>query len=138
MKVQDVAKMIMRERGITQAQLAEKFGKAGQSTISMILNGRSMKVENLLMILDECGYEMVIRDRGDAGHEYIVGDVHAERMVVKRDEDERLRQIVEDVVSKKLKEYRKADRAAERRKMFEEMPNDIQAGKVNLPLGKDI
>ena len=72
MRVQDVVKQIMKENGITQQMLAEKVGKAGQSTISMILNGRSMKVENLLMILDECGYEMVFRSHDDSKPEYTI------------------------------------------------------------------
>ena len=138
MRVQDVVKQIMKENGITQQMLAEKVGKAGQSTISMILNGRSMKVENLLMILDECGYEMVFRSHDDSKPEYTIGDVHKEHVQVKQSDEDRIREIVEDVVARKMKEFRKADRAAERNRQFEEEQNDIQAGKVRLNLGPDL
>jgi len=133
MRVQDVTKQILKESGITQQQLAERFGKASQGTISMLLNGRTMKVENLLLILDECGYEMVLRSRDEGRPEYVINNEQSQRIPVKSTDDDRIREIVEDVVAKKIREYRKLDRKVARMKELEARPNDIQAGKVLLP-----
>ena len=110
MRVQDVAKSIMKLSGVTQGDLAEKFGKAGQSTISMILNGRSMKVESLLQILDVCGYELIAKSKDGKRPEYLIGEASGEQIRSANYDEERIRAIVEEVVARKMKEYRALDR----------------------------
>ena len=77
MKVNEVAKTIMKISNVTQKDLADKYGKSGQSTISMILSAKNMRIDNLLMILNECGYQLVARSVDGDRPEYIIGDEHA-------------------------------------------------------------
>lgn len=100
MRAQDVAKIVMRSSGITQGQLAETLGKAGPSTVSMILSGRNMKVDDLLVILNECGYDLIVKSRDGVRPDYLIGDGEMEQP--KRSE-KRLRAIVHEMVVDELK-----------------------------------
>lgn len=101
MKVQDVAKTVMRTSGITQTYLAEKLGKAGPSTISMILSGRSMKVDNLLTILNECGYDLIAKSRDGVRPDYLIGDGELTQQPAKS--EVKLRDIVREMVAEELR-----------------------------------
>lgn len=65
----NIVKQIMRECGISQARLAkllgDKTGKAVKQRYigSMVKEGKSMKVDNLLSMLDILGYDVVIKNR---------------------------------------------------------------------------
>lgn len=100
MRAQDVAKIVMRSSGMTQGQLAEALGKAGPSTVSMILSGRNMKVDDLLVILNECGYDLIVKSRDGVRSDYLIGDGELEQP--KRSE-KRLRAIVHEMVVDELK-----------------------------------
>jgi hypothetical protein len=74
MTVQEVAKSVIKVTGKTQTQLAEECGFAGQSSIGTFFRSKSMRVDNLLKILNACGYELVARS-GDGKHpEFVIGE----------------------------------------------------------------
>ena len=129
MKVQDVAKTVMRTSGITQTQLAEKLGKAGPSTISMILSGRSMKVENLLTILNECGYDLIAKSRDGVRSDYLIGEGDIEKQAKS---EVKLRELVHQMVVEELKKQKREKQEAALQITFandetydEELPPDI-------------
>ena len=72
MKVQEVAKRVMKDAGMTQTDVAKKSGIAGQSSIGMFLKSKSMRVDSLLIILDACGFELVARRANGKGPEYVI------------------------------------------------------------------
>jgi len=66
-----ILKELMKAKGFTQAQVAEKAGLKRQSNISEMFRSKSMRVDNLVTILSALGCELVIRsDTG--GQEYVV------------------------------------------------------------------
>lgn len=74
MKVQDAVKSIIKVSGNTQKSVSDKLGLSGQGAISMFLKSKSMRVENLLNILNACGYELVARSADGTLPEYTIGD----------------------------------------------------------------
>ena len=73
MTVQEVAKQVMKDTHMTQTDVANKAGGGvGQSSISMFLKSKSMRVDSLLIILDACGYELVARSKSDKTREYVI------------------------------------------------------------------
>lgn len=64
MKGTEIVKAIMREKGITQQELANRLGYASQSGIAGRLNAQKISVAALLSMLKELGYELVIREEG--------------------------------------------------------------------------
>ena len=110
MRVNEVAKTIMKISNVTQKELAEKFGKSGQSTISMILQAKNMRIDNLLMILNECGYELVARSIDGERPEYIIGDETGDRTHL-QDQTDGIRKIVKSILDEEL-----ANRGIETRK----------------------
>lgn len=64
MKVQSVVRNVMKSRGMSQADVATACGMKGQSSIAMMLQGKSMRVDSLLRVLEVCGYDLVVLDRG--------------------------------------------------------------------------
>lgn len=99
MNASDAAKSIMKISGVRQQDLVDKFGKSGQSTISMILKAKSMRVDNLLMILDTCGYDLVARSRDGERPEYVIGEERPGEAV---QEAESIKDMVSKAVSAEL------------------------------------
>ena len=66
MNAHDVAKKIMKETKTTQEDVARAGGLAGQSSVGSFFRSNNMRVDNLLLILNTCGYELVARS-GDSG-----------------------------------------------------------------------
>lgn len=64
MKVQSVVRNVMKSRKMSQADVATACGMKGQSSIAMMLQGKSMRVDSLLRVLNACGYDLVVLDRG--------------------------------------------------------------------------
>lgn len=118
MKVQDVARTVMRTSGITQTQLAERLGKAGPSTISMILSGRSMKVDNLLTILNECGYDLIAKSRDGVRSDYLIGDGELTQKPAKS--ETKLRDLVREMVAEELRRQNPDKQEKPMRIMFAE------------------
>jgi len=98
--VQEVAKAVMKTTGITQQKIAEMAGLAGQGTIGMYLNSKSMRVDSLLTILNACGYELVARSGDGQGPEYVIGENVSERY--KKSEDDRIAELVRKAVAEEL------------------------------------
>lgn len=63
MEVKALVKEIMKSKGYTQAILAEKAGMKRQSNVAEILRGQSLRVDNLLRLLDAMDCELVIRSK---------------------------------------------------------------------------
>ena len=105
MKVQDVVKNIIKNAGMTQAMIAEKCGLAGASSVGTFFRSKSMRVDNLLMMLNTCGYELVARSADGNGQEYIIGEeMHkaGDRMAItKEDLAEMIQKAVADELDKR-------------------------------------
>lgn len=101
MKVQDVARSVMKITKTTQHDIAEKAGLAGQGTIGMYLNSKSMRVDSLLTILNGCGYELIARDVNGSLPEFVIGEeaVQSDR---KSEEEEKLREMIRAIVREEL------------------------------------
>ena len=56
-------------RGINQTILAEMAGLKRQSNVSELLRGRSMRVDNFVMLLDAMGFDVIVKDRNPANKE---------------------------------------------------------------------
>lgn len=59
----------MKARGYTQVMLAERLGYASQSGISGVIGGNNIQVNVLLSILDELGFDIIVRDRNGSNRE---------------------------------------------------------------------
>lgn len=59
----EVAKKVMKDSGTTQVQIAEAVGMKSQGAVGNWLQGKSMRVDNLVRLLDVCGYDLIVRDR---------------------------------------------------------------------------
>lgn len=101
MTEQEVAKNVMRVTRTTQADIAERMGLAGQSTVSMYLRGKSMRVDSLLTMLNACGYELVARDTNGKYPEFVIGD-HPVRKQAENDPDG-LREMVRSLLAEELR-----------------------------------
>ena len=99
MTVQEVAKQVMKDAGMTQADVAKKSGVAGQSTIAMFMKSKAMRVDSLLIILDACGYELVVRDKADHDREYLLDGKEGVRG---NQEDGKIERMVKELVKAEL------------------------------------
>lgn len=102
MTVQEVAKKVMKDAGMTQTDVANKCG-VGQSSIGMFLKSKSMRVDSLLMILNACGYELVVRKGNGKGSEYVIDGkegVQAENIKVDPAVSNAIRAIVAEELAK--------------------------------------
>ena len=74
MTVQEVAKQVMRDRGYSQGEVAKRAGMKGQSSVGMLLQGKSMRVDNLIKIMEACGYDLIVKDREGSGNTYRISE----------------------------------------------------------------
>lgn len=63
---------VLKERRMTQADLASKAGYSAQSSISTSLNRSAMQIDTLLRFLDALDCEIVIRDKSKYHKEWII------------------------------------------------------------------
>lgn len=56
----DAAKEILKRVGKSAVQVGAELGYRSSSTVGMRINRESVRLDNLLEILDACGYEMVV------------------------------------------------------------------------------
>jgi len=105
MTVQEVAKLVMRISGLTQSDIAKKAGLPGQSTVSMYLRGKSMRVDSLQMILNTCGYELVARSADGKRPEFVIGEeLRAEEQKEEsKAEETRMREMVKAILEDEMK-----------------------------------
>ena len=65
MNEKDLLRRAIKSRGVTQEELAKKYGYASQGGIQSILNPKtSMRVDVLVRMLDLLDYDVCIVDRG--------------------------------------------------------------------------
>lgn len=55
----------MSEKHMTQQSVANKAGYVRQTNVSEILRSDNARVDNLVRILNACGYDLVMVDRDD-------------------------------------------------------------------------
>lgn len=73
MKAKDVIKDIMNTRRWSQSKLAEEAGFKSQSNVTGILNrGNSIRVDNLIQMVESMGCEVIVRDKMGSGQEWKV------------------------------------------------------------------
>jgi transcriptional regulator with XRE-family HTH domain len=89
----------MKATHTTQQEIAEGANLSGQSAISQFLKSRNMRVDNLLIILDACGYELVARSRDGSTPEYVIGNETATGEN-RESMDARIRNIVAEELAK--------------------------------------
>lgn len=74
MTAKDIVKEIMGVRNWSQSRLAKEAGFKSQSNVTGILNrGSSLRVDNLVQMIEAMGCELVIRDK-NAGTEWSVSE----------------------------------------------------------------
>lgn len=74
MNVKECIKAAMSENGYTQKAIAEKVGK-NQSDIAMYLSrADTMRLENLMLIMNACDYDIAFVNRRDRNKMYIIGE----------------------------------------------------------------
>lgn len=61
MNARDLMKEIVEESGLSQATIAEKAGYKRATNVSECLRSNNMRVDNMVRILNACGYEVIIR-----------------------------------------------------------------------------
>ena len=74
MDVKEAVKKAMKTKKITQMELADMM-HAKQSSIAMFLSrGNAMKLDNLLRMVNTCGYDLVLVDRDNVKNTIIIGE----------------------------------------------------------------
>lgn len=109
MKEQEVVRRVMKEKQMTQMDVAVACGKKNQSYISMLLQGKSMRVDNLVKVLNACGYDLVAVDRSGIGRKFTVTEEPTEEddmAEAGETDEERLRMLIEKIVDEKIGEIR--------------------------------
>lgn len=82
MDVHEVARRVMKDKKLSQGEVAARAGMKGQSAVGMWLSGKSMRVDNLLKILDACGYDLIVKDRSGENQSYRISDESGEDIVI--------------------------------------------------------
>ena len=73
MTAKNILKELISIRKWSQKKLATEAGLKAQTNVTGILNrGKTMTVENLLLLANTMGCEVVIRDKMGSGTEWIV------------------------------------------------------------------
>ena len=78
MKASDAIREILFESGVTQAQLAKQIGLKGHSSVSSRLSRGQMNMNTFMLMLESCGYELVIRPV-DSSHRFVDGEILIDR-----------------------------------------------------------
>ena len=101
MMVQDILRSIIRLSGKKQQEIADELGKSSQGTISMMLQNRNMKIENIMQLLNVCGYELVARSRDGVRPEFVFGN-YSGGALDSASSDMKLREMIRVLVSEEL------------------------------------
>lgn len=73
MKDKEIIKAAMSADGITQKELAEALGWASQQSVgNMLTRKNSMRLDNFVKMLNEMGYEVVVRKKLGVSEEWKV------------------------------------------------------------------
>jgi transcriptional regulator with XRE-family HTH domain len=71
MNEKQIVREAMKVRGLTQAMLADAAGMKGQSNVSEILRGQTLKTQTLVRLLDAMGFDLIIKDRNGSNRENV-------------------------------------------------------------------
>lgn len=74
MKVSEALKSMMKQKKMTQSEVAEQMGKNQNSVAMYLKNADSMRLDNLMRMVDVCGYDVVLVDRNGDGESYVLGE----------------------------------------------------------------
>ena len=100
MEVREAIKAMLKGKGITQTELAEKLG-TNQSNIAMFMkSGMAMKTENLVKIANACGYDVVLSNREDRNDTYVIGEGESLPKVSANGFEDAIRRIVAEELCK--------------------------------------
>lgn len=78
MKASEAIRKILIESGVTQAQLAKQIGLKGHSSVSSCLSRGQMNMNTFMLMLEACGYELIIRPVDSCKH-FIAGEILIDR-----------------------------------------------------------
>ena len=59
MKHTEALKLILKRSGLTQSDIAERLGVRSRTTVSMRMKRETVRLYNIVELLDAMGYEMV-------------------------------------------------------------------------------
>lgn len=109
MTLHEVAKSVMKITGTTQQKIADKAGLAGQGTVGMYLQSKSMRVDALLTILNGCGYDLVARDPNGKYPEFVIGESQRSVSTAQSGSDIEsiVRKIVDEEIARRLERHGK-------------------------------
>ena len=71
MTEKEIIRKAMEVRGINQTMLAPKAGLKRQSNISEMLRANSMRVDNLLLLLNAMDFDLIVKDRNGSNRENV-------------------------------------------------------------------
>ena len=73
MNASDIVRKAMKVDGITQKELATTLGLSSQQAFgNMLTRQKGMRIDNFVKIMNEMGYEIVVRKRLGASEEWTV------------------------------------------------------------------
>lgn len=103
MKVSEALKSMMKQKKMTQSEVAEQMGKNQNSVAMYLKNADSMRLDNLMRMVDVCGYDVVLVDRNGDGESYVLGEgseINGTKLPEKVTED--MREVIRSIVRKEL------------------------------------
>lgn len=73
MSTKEMMRSIVNESGLTLATIAEKAGYKRITNVSEFLRSENMRVDNMVRILNACGYKVIIKpERKDLAERELV------------------------------------------------------------------
>lgn len=71
MTAREIIKELIKTRNWSQSKLAEEAGLKSQSNVTGMLNrSSSLRVDNLVKLVEAMGYEVIIRDKMGSNKEW--------------------------------------------------------------------
>lgn len=71
MNEKEIIRKAMEIRGINQTMLASMAGLKRQSNVSEMLRGKSLRVDNLVLLLNAMGFDVIVKDRNGSNRENV-------------------------------------------------------------------
>lgn len=71
MTEKEIIRKAMSVRGINQTILADRANLKRQSNVSEMLRGKSIRVDNLVRLLNAMDFDVIIKDRNGANRENV-------------------------------------------------------------------
>lgn len=103
MKVSEALKSMMKQKKMTQSEVAEQMGKNQNSVAMYLKNADSMRLDNLMRMVDVCGYDVVLVDRNGEGESYVLGEgseIKGTKLPEKVTED--MREVVRGIIREEI------------------------------------